>query len=123
MLTGQVPFEGDTPFTLGVKQKSEIPKDPKELNSQIQEDLSRVILRCLEKEKEKRYQTAGEARSELENIEKGIPTTERIVPQRKSLTSRELTVTFGLKKLLLPAVILIAIVAIGVIVWKSFPKR
>ncbi len=123
MVTGRVPFEGDTPFTVGVKHKSEIPKDPKELNSQIPEALSRVILRCLEKEKEKRYQTAGEVRSELENIEKGIPTTERIVPERKSLTSREITVTFGLKKLLLPAMIVIAIVAIGVIVRKSLPQR
>jgi serine/threonine protein kinase/tetratricopeptide (TPR) repeat protein len=123
MVTGRVPFEGDTPFTVGIKHKSEIPKDPKELNSQIPEDLSRVILRCLEKEKEKRYQTAGEVRSELEKIEKGIPTTERIVPERKPLTSREITVTLGLKKLLAPAAILIAIVAIGVIVWKSLPQR
>ena len=28
MLTGRVPFEGDTPFTIGVKHKSEIPKNP-----------------------------------------------------------------------------------------------
>ncbi len=31
MVTGQVPFEGDTPFTIGVKQKSEKPKNPKGL--------------------------------------------------------------------------------------------
>jgi serine/threonine protein kinase/tetratricopeptide (TPR) repeat protein len=123
MVTGRVPFEGDTPLAIAVKHKTEAPRDPKLVNAQIPEDLSRVILRCLEKEKEKRYQTAGEVRSELENIEKGIPTTERIVPERKPLTSREITVTFGLKKLLLPAVILIAIVAIGVIVWKSLPQR
>lgn len=45
MVTGQVPFEGDTPFTIGVKHKSETPKDPRELNTQIPEDLSRLILR------------------------------------------------------------------------------
>jgi serine/threonine-protein kinase len=28
MVTGRVPFEGDTPFTIGMKHKSEIPKDP-----------------------------------------------------------------------------------------------
>jgi len=123
MVTGRVPFEGDTPFTVGVKQKSEIPKDPKELNKQIPDGLNHVILRCLEKEKEKRYQSAGEVRSELELIEKGIPTTERIVPERKPLTSREITVTFGLKKMLVPAVIFIAIVAIGVIIWQSLPQR
>jgi serine/threonine-protein kinase len=48
MVTGRVPFEGDTPFTVGIKHKSETPKSPRELNSQIPEDLSRLILHCLE---------------------------------------------------------------------------
>ena len=69
MLTGRVPFEGDTPFTVGVKHKSEIPKNPKELNAQIPDDLNRLILRCLEKEKEKRYQSAYELSSELSSPE------------------------------------------------------
>ncbi len=66
MVAGRVPFEGDTPFTVGVKHKSEVPKPPKELNAQIPEDLNRVILKCLEKDKGKRYQSAGELRAELE---------------------------------------------------------
>jgi eukaryotic-like serine/threonine-protein kinase len=123
MATGRVPFEGDTPLAIAVKHKTEAPRDPKLVNSQIPKDLSQVILRCLEKEKEKRYQTAGEVRSELEKIEKGIPAAERIVPERKYLTSRQITVTFGLKKLWLPALILIAVAAIGVIVWKSLPHK
>jgi serine/threonine protein kinase len=68
MLTGQVPFEGDTPFTIGVKQKSEIPKDPRSLNAQIPQDLSRLILKCLEKDKERRYQSADELKADLEKI-------------------------------------------------------
>ncbi|NOR53341.1 MAG: tetratricopeptide repeat protein, partial [Candidatus Aminicenantes bacterium] len=72
---------------------------------------------CLEKDKEKRYQSAGELRSELTNIEKGIPTTERIVPKRKPITSREITVTFGLKKLFIPALVVIAIVIAVVVIW------
>ena len=123
MVTGRVPFEGDTPFTIGMKHKGEMPTNPKELNTQISDDLNRLILRCLEKEKERRYQSAGEVRSELENIEKGIPTTERIVPERKPLTSREITVQFSLKKLFLPALIVIAIVIIGVTIWQLLPQR
>jgi len=86
MVTGRVPFEGDTPFAVGVKHKSEKAKDPKELNAQVPPDLSKVILRCLEKDKEKRYQGAGELRSELMRIEKGIPTTEREIPKKKPKT-------------------------------------
>ena len=123
MVTGRVPFEGDTPYSIGVKHKSEVPRNPKDINPQISDDLNRMILKCLEKEKDKRYQSAGELRSELENIEKGMPTTDRVIPERKAITSKEITVTFGLKKLLVPAVIFIAIIAIAVIVWQSLPQR
>jgi len=95
-----VPFEGDTPFTIGVKHKSERPRNPSELNAQLPEDLSRLILRCLEKDKAKRYQTAGELHADLEKVEQGLPTTERVVAQKKSFTSREITVKFNLRKLL-----------------------
>jgi len=123
MVTGRVPFEGDTPFTIGMKHKGETPLNPKEVNSQIPEDLSRVILRCLEKDKEKRYQSAGEVRSELENIEKGIPTTERIVPERKPLTSKEITVTIGLKKIFIPIFVIIALAIIAVVIWQILPQK
>ncbi len=122
MVTGRVPFEGDTPFTIGVKHKSEVPKAPKELNEQIPGDLSSVIMRCLEKDKEKRYQSAGEVRSELENIQRGIPTTERVVSERKPFTSREITVQFRVKKLFIPALIFIAVVVIGIILWQVIPR-
>ncbi len=123
MVTGRVPFEGDTPFTIGVKHKSEIPKNPKELNAQIPEDLSRLILRCLEKEQEKRYQSADEVHSELAKIERGIPTTERIVPERKPFTSKQITVTFGLKKVFLPALGLIFLVIAAVVIWQISLKK
>lgn len=124
MVTGRVPFEGDTPFTIGVKHKSEIPKDPKELNTQIPEDLNSVIMRCLEKDKEKRYQSAGEVRSELENIEKGIPATERVVSKRKPLSMKEITVKFSVKKLFFPALVVGTLAAIVVLViLRPFPPK
>ena len=123
MVTGKVPFEGNTPFSIGVKQKSEVPRPPKEINDQIPEDLNRVILKCMEKDKEKRSQSASELQSELMNLEKGIPTTERIVPERKPLTSREITVQFSLKKLFVPALVIIAIVTIGLILWNPWSKE
>jgi serine/threonine protein kinase/Tfp pilus assembly protein PilF len=122
MLTGRVPFEGDTAFAIGVMQKSETPKNPKEFNSQIPDDLSRMILRCLEKNKEKRYQSSGEVRSELSSIEQGIPTTERMIPKKEPITSKEITVTFRVKKLFIPTLIFIAAVIIGFILLKVIPR-
>ena len=123
MVTGQVPFEGDTPFTIGVKQKSEKPKDPKELNTQIPNDLNRVILKCLEKERENRYQSAGELQNELTNIQKGIPTTERIKPAKRSLTSKEITITVGLRKLFVPILIILALIITALVIWQILPQK
>ncbi len=122
MLTGQVPFEGDTPFTVGVKQKSEIPRNPKELNAQIPEDLSRLILRCLEKDKGKRYQSTDELGANLEKIEKGIPTQERPVPKRKTVASKPITVTLSRKKLFVPTAV-IALAALAAGIWLLFLKK
>jgi tetratricopeptide (TPR) repeat protein/TolB-like protein len=123
MATGKVPFEGDTPFSIGVKQKSEVPLPPKEINDQIPEDLNRVILKCMEKEKESRYQSVGELLSELMNLEKGIPTTERVVPERKPLTSREITVQFSLKRLFIPALIGVVLVIAAIVIWQLLLQK
>jgi len=124
MATSRVPFEGETALSIAMKHKSEIPKNPKQLNPGIPDDLSGVILKCLEKDKAKRYQSAADLRSELEKIEKGIPTAERFVPERKTITSREITVTLKLKKLLIPLSAAIAVLVIALIAWRNFlPKK
>jgi serine/threonine protein kinase/tetratricopeptide (TPR) repeat protein len=123
MVTGRVPFEGDTPLAIAVKHKTETPRDPKLVNAQIPEDLSRVILRCLEKDKGKRYKNADELRLDLEKIEKGLPTTASEMPKRKPLTSREITVTFRLKKLFLPAVVIIVLALAAVLLWQIALKK
>jgi serine/threonine-protein kinase len=83
MVTGRVPFEGDTALTIAVRQKTEEPKDPREFNTQLSEDLSRVILKCLEKDKGKRYQSIDQILDELSEIERSITTTERILPKKE----------------------------------------
>jgi len=69
MVTGRVPFEGDTPLGIAVKHKSEVPKNPNEINAEIPDGLSRLILRCLEKSRDKRYQSANELADNLRQFE------------------------------------------------------
>ena len=123
MVTGRLPFEGETSIAVAMKHKSEAPQDPGKVNTQIPDELSRVILRCLEKDKEKRYQSAGEVRAELDAIEKGMPTTERVVPKRKPTTSKEITVTFSTKKLLVPALAVLAVVVAVVLILQLLPQK
>jgi len=118
MATSQVPFEGDTALSIAMKHRGEIPNDPKQLNPSLPDDLSGVILKCLEKDKARRYQSAADLRSELEKIEKGIPTTDRFVPERKPVTSREITVTLKLKRLLVPLSAAVAVLVLGLLAWR-----
>jgi len=104
MVTGQVPFEGDTPFSIAIKHKMEVPRDPRHLNTQVSPNISRVILKCMEKDRNKRYQGAEELLAELKKIEEDIPTTDRLLPKRitKLKTPRKrLSVVF-------PAILLFA---------------
>ena len=122
MVTGRVPFEGETPLSVAVRQKTEAAPDPRKSNAQVPEDLSHLILKCLEKDKERRYQNADELRANLEKIEKGIPTTERPIPKRKTVTSKPITVTLSREKLLIPTAV-IALVAIAAVIWFVFLKK
>ena len=123
MVTGQVPFDGDTPISVALKHTTQIPPDPRELNPQIPEDLSRVILRCIEKNRADRYQSADQVLAELKNAEKDISTTERIKPRREPITSRQITVSFSLKRLLLPILALVVIAIFGVGLWQVLSQR
>ena len=78
MVAGRVPFEGDTTISIALKHKKDTPPNPREFNAQVPEDLSWLILRCMEKGKERRYQEAKELFSELGEIGKEKPKTRRI---------------------------------------------
>jgi serine/threonine protein kinase/tetratricopeptide (TPR) repeat protein len=123
MATSHVPFTGETALSIAMKHKGEIPKNPKQLNPHIPDDLSGVILKCLEKERSRRYQAASDVRAELERIEKGLPTTERVAPERKPFTSKQITVSFRLKKVIIPAAAIVAVAVIGIALIKLLPKK
>jgi beta-lactam-binding protein with PASTA domain/predicted Ser/Thr protein kinase len=73
MLTGQVPFTGDTPLEIAMKHLSEVPKPPSELRSEIPHDLDLVVLRALAKDPSERYQSAEEMDADLERVAEGLP--------------------------------------------------
>jgi len=70
MLTGQLPFDGDSPLRVALRHVKEKPTEPQEINPKIPQVVSRVILKCLAKEKEDRYQSTDELFAEFNRIEK-----------------------------------------------------
>jgi len=123
MGTGRLPFSGDTPLSVVMKHKGETPEDPKAFNAQIPEDLNRLILKCLEKDKGKRYQNADELGVELDRIERGIPTSMKEESKLKPTASKEITVSFSLKRYLVPVFVLAVLIITAVLVWKLLPSK
>jgi serine/threonine protein kinase len=119
MVTGRVPFEGETPLSVAMKHVSQTPKDPRELNPLLPPALAHVISRCLAKDKQDRYQTAELLLEELNRIEQGLPTTQRAVPVKAPKEEKQISVTFSMKKMLLPALVVLAVVLIGAgLIWR-----
>jgi serine/threonine protein kinase len=58
MLTGRVPFSGDTPVSVGVKHVNESPPPPSSISSRARAPVESVLLKALAKKPDDRYQTA-----------------------------------------------------------------
>jgi TolB-like protein/Flp pilus assembly protein TadD/predicted Ser/Thr protein kinase len=123
MLTGHVPFEGDTPLAVAVKQKTEPAPDPKRWNSQISDDLSLFIHRCLEKSAERRYPNTEEMLAELNRMERDIPAETRVVPKTKPATTGERTVTLPVRKIWVYSLGLVVLMVIAFAVWHFVFKK
>ncbi len=59
LLTGQVPFDGETMTELCLKVVNEPPPPPRELRGELPEALAKIVSRCLEKDPDKRFQNAA----------------------------------------------------------------
>jgi tetratricopeptide (TPR) repeat protein/TolB-like protein/tRNA A-37 threonylcarbamoyl transferase component Bud32 len=60
MVTGARPFIGDTPISTAMKRLSEEPISPRKLRPELPSVWEEAILRCLQREPEKRYSSAAE---------------------------------------------------------------
>lgn len=71
MLSGQPPFVSENMLDVIMKVINEDPPPPRLLNPKIHRDIQTIILKCMEKEPEKRYQTALEFQEDLLRYEAG----------------------------------------------------
>src|SRR5438094_4162453 len=65
MLTGRVPFTGDTPLEIAMKHLSTTPEPPSEKRPEVPHELDMVVLRALAKHPDDRYQSAQELDADL----------------------------------------------------------
>jgi eukaryotic-like serine/threonine-protein kinase len=72
MLTGRVPFDGESAVAVAMRHVQERPVPPSHLNPDVPPDLERVVMRALAKDVERRYQTADEMGIDLDRVRKGL---------------------------------------------------
>ena len=65
MFTGRVPFEGDEAVSIAMKHVNQMPEAPQSVNPAISKGINDIILKCMQKDPAKRYQTASELREDL----------------------------------------------------------
>ncbi len=68
LLTGRPPFQGETPVETLRKVIEEEPPPLRAFNARVHPDLETICLKCLEKEVEKRYQSAADLAASLNRV-------------------------------------------------------
>ncbi len=65
MVTGMLPFEGESPIAIALKHIQEEPVKPSQLNSRVPRSIEDIVLKCMEKDVSRRYNSAGDIISDL----------------------------------------------------------
>ena len=71
MLTGRTPFQAESMKALIDMHLYEVPEEPREINPGISAELSQVVMKCLEKDPGRRFQSAAELRQALGRLAEG----------------------------------------------------
>lgn len=71
MITGRVPFDGDTPVEIAMKHVNEEPVPPHAVNKAVPPELQAVVLRAMAKAPEHRYPSVAEMAADLERVRMG----------------------------------------------------
>ena len=116
MLTGHVPHDADTMMGILTKQMYEDPIPPRVRVPSVSVELEGMIMRCLEKNADRRYQTMREVEVDLGRISAGLPPrgpeTVTLTPTRPPAPRRRSLSALHLGSLALATLLLVAM-AIG----------
>ena len=91
MLTGELPFDADTPLGIAMKHVNGHLRQPKELNPAVPDGINAITLRLLAKNPEDRYASDSELIEDLERVCAGLDpaaATTEMMPHALAATTR-----------------------------------
>lgn len=84
MITGKVPFKGESPISVALKHIQNEPEEVKSIMPSIPQQVNDLIMKTLSKEPEDRFSSTSELREELVNTLKNIETEEEFSGESQS---------------------------------------
>jgi eukaryotic-like serine/threonine-protein kinase len=85
LLTGEVPFSGDSPVEIAMRHLSEQPPLASERREDVPHALDLIVTRALAKDPDERYQTAEELDADLEQVARGFGVSDRTAEAATSI--------------------------------------
>jgi eukaryotic-like serine/threonine-protein kinase len=91
LLTGTVPFVGETPVELAMKHLSKVPEPPSHIRPEVPRDLDFVVMRALAKAPAERYQSADEMDADLARVARGVAVSPETEEAATAIIARPIT--------------------------------
>lgn len=75
MVTGKLPFNGDSPVIIAIKHIQNEPVPPSEIDETVSKDLEKVIMKCIKKNQSERYKNSEALLRDIKDIQYGTFST------------------------------------------------
>ncbi len=117
MTTGVLPFRGDSSGVIFDGILNRTPTAPIRLNPELPDDLERIINKCLEKDRDVRYQYAAELRADLRRLKKSSDSA-KVASDRPTVSNVAPGVHVG-RRAIVTTLALFAVAILGLLWWKQ----
>ena len=119
MVAGTLPFRGESTGMIFDEIMNRAPVSPVRLNPDVPADLERIIAKCLEKDRNLRYQHASDIRTDLQRLKRDTESSRLLVAIQPEATSRPRMRS----KVIVGTVLVLVLMVVGGYLYFRHPRR